>query len=144
MGLGIQQREREGIQILDLRGSLGIGESEALLRQTVVALAKSGVVKVIVNLAQVKEIDEDGLDALVFCSATLVKSGGALKLLNLSEVHIYLIVEMGLGAALDSFRNEQDAVNSFFPDRATVHFDILEFVRQQEERLRREGGKAHP
>jgi anti-sigma B factor antagonist len=29
------------------------------------------------------------------------------------------------------FNDEQDAVNSFFPDRAIKHFDILSFVKEQ-------------
>jgi hypothetical protein len=32
------------------------------------------------------------------------------------------------------FKNEQDAVDSFFPDRATRPYDILEFVEEQEKR----------
>ena len=130
MDLEIQQREREGIRILDLRGRLAIGESEALLREIVLALAKTGDRKVILNFADVKEIDEPGLDALAFCSSVLQGSGGALKLLNLKRVHINLIVLMGLEAAFDVFVEEQDAVNSFFPERAVRHFDILEFVKE--------------
>jgi anti-sigma B factor antagonist len=32
------------------------------------------------------------------------------------------------------FTDEQDAINSFFPDRAVRHYDILEFVRESEKR----------
>jgi anti-sigma B factor antagonist len=132
MNLEIQQREKEGIRILDLRGHLVIGESEAALRDAVATLAKAGVVNVVLNFAEVKDIDEDGLGALVYCSAKLRISGGKLKLLNLSRVHIDLIVLTELDAAFDVFVDEQDAVNSFFPDRAVRRFDILEFVQQQE------------
>jgi anti-sigma B factor antagonist len=132
MDLEIHQREKEGIWILDLRGRLVIGESETALRDAVMALAKTGAVNVILNFAEAKEIDEDGLGALVYCSAKLRRSGGKLKLLNLSRVHIDLIVLTGLDAAFDVFANEQDAVNSFFPDRAIHLFDILEFVKHHE------------
>jgi len=132
MDLQIYQREKEGIRILDLRGSLAIGESEAFLRQAVIALADAGFVNVILNFAEVKEIEDDGLHALVFCSAKLVKSAGSLKLLNLGRVHIDLIVLTGLDASFDVFMNEQDAVNSFFPESAVRHFDILEFVKENE------------
>ena len=130
MDLEIQQREKEGIRILDLRGRLAIGESEALLREIVLALAKTGDRNVILNFEDVKEIDEPGLDALAFCSSVLQGSSGALKLLNLKRVHINLIVLMGLEAAFEVFVEEQDAVNSFFPERAVRHFDILEFVKE--------------
>jgi anti-sigma B factor antagonist len=31
------------------------------------------------------------------------------------------------------FGEEQDAVNSFFPEREIKHFDILSFVQQQKD-----------
>ncbi len=35
-----------------------------------------------------------------------------------------------LATVFDLFTDEQDAVNSFFPDRAIKTFDILSFVEQ--------------
>jgi anti-sigma B factor antagonist len=137
MDLEFNQRVKEGIRILDLRGRVGIGESEASLREAIVAFAQTSAVNVILNFAEAKEIDEDGLEALVFCSGELRRSAGALKLLNLSRVHIELIVLTGLEAAFEIFVDEQDAVNSFFPHRAVRHFDILEFVRQEKEQRSR-------
>lgn len=137
MHFQIDEREKDGIRILDLRGSLTIGQSETLLREAVIALAEAGVVNLIINFAHANEIDQDGLESLVFSSSILVKSGGALKLLNLGRVHIDLIVLVGLDAAFDVFTDEQDAVNSFFPDRAIRRFDILDFVRQQEKDVSR-------
>ena len=37
-----------------------------------------------------------------------------------------------LATVFDMFTDEQDAVNSFFPDRSIKRFDILNFVQQQE------------
>jgi len=76
MDLQLHQREKEGIRILDLRGHLIIGESEAKLRKAIVALAEAGAVNIILNLADLTEIDDDGLGALVFCYARIVRSGG--------------------------------------------------------------------
>src|SRR6266446_8469364 len=87
----LDQREKEGISILDLRGPLIIGDSEAILRTAIVALAEARAVNIILNLAGVTEIDDDGLGALVFCYARIAKSGGGLKLLNL-PVHLSLMV----------------------------------------------------
>ncbi len=132
--LQVHQREKEGIRILDLQGRLTIGPSEAVLRAAVVALADSGTVNVILNLAGVTEIDDDGVGALVFCFAQgLAKSGAALKLLAL-PIHLNLIVLTELDTVFEVFSDQQDAINSFFPDRATNHYDILNWVQQQEER----------
>src|SRR5580704_5081744 len=83
MDLQLIQREKEGICILDLDGSLTIGDSETMLRSMIVSLAEAGTLNIILNLAGVTEIDEDGLTALIFCHARITESGGALKLLHL-------------------------------------------------------------
>jgi hypothetical protein len=46
------QREKEWIQSLDLRGSLKIGDSEAILRTAIVALAEARPEKVYIPAAQ--------------------------------------------------------------------------------------------
>lgn len=134
MDLQINQREREGIRILDLQGRLVFGDSESALRTTVIGLAKAGVVNVILNFAEAREIDDDGLGTLVCCCASLRRSGGALKLLNLSRVHMDLFVLMKLDTVFQVFQDEQDAINSFFPDRTARHFDILKFVEEMKNR----------
>lgn len=136
MDLKIDQREKEGIRILDLQGRLIFGESEAKLREAIRALAKDGVVKVILNLAQTDQIDEDGLGALIICNARLQKAGGTLKLVNFSPDHMDPALLMKQDTVLEVFRDEQDAVNSFFPDRAVRHYDILEFVEELEKHPR--------
>jgi len=132
MDLQIGQREKEGIRILDLQGRLIFGESEAKLREGITALANDGVVKVVLNLAQTKQIDEDGLGALIVCNARLQKASGALKLVNVSPNQIDPALLMKQDTVLEVFKDEQDAVNSFFPDRAVRHYDILELVEELE------------
>jgi anti-sigma B factor antagonist len=131
MDLQPHDREKEGIWILDLQGPITIGDSEASLRTTIVALAEARAVNIILNLRDVTEIDDDGLGALVFCYAWIVRSGGALKLLNL-PLHLSLIVLTKLDTLFEVFTDEQDAVNSFFPDRAVRRYDILQWVQEQE------------
>jgi len=132
MALQLDQRKKEGIWILDLRGHLITGDSEAILRTAIVALAERDV-NIILNFAGVTEIDDDGLGALVFCYAWIVRSGGALKLLNLPP-HLSVVVLTKLDTIFEVFTDEQDAVNSFFPGRAVRHYDILEWVKEQVKR----------
>jgi anti-sigma B factor antagonist len=130
MDFQFHQREKEGIQILDLHGHLIGGTAEATLRAVVVAIAEARPVNVILNFAGVSEIDADGAGAVVFCDARIVRSGGALKLLNLSSSHLNLMVLVKLEAISEVFTDEQDAVNSFFPDREIHRYDVLEFVEE--------------
>jgi anti-sigma B factor antagonist len=130
MDFQIHQRDNEGIQVLDLQGSLIEGVAEGSLRAVVLALAEAGVVKVIFNFAGVSEIDADGAGAVVFCDACIARSGGALKLLNLSPRHLDLMILTKLDTISEVFTDEQDAINSFFPDREVNHYDVLEFVEE--------------
>jgi len=130
MSLEIQKREREGIVILDAKGRITMGEESGVLRDKVAALTAAGSNSVILNLAGVDYIDSTGLGALVMCNTSLRRAGGSLKLLNLNRRNVELLVMTKLATVFDLFTDEQDAVNSFFPDRAIKTFDILSFVEQ--------------
>jgi anti-sigma B factor antagonist len=132
MDLRLDQREREGIRILDLHGRLIIGESEAMLRTEIISLARARVLNVILNFEGVTEVDDDGLGALVFCWARIASSGGALKLLSFTPRHLSLTILTKLTTVFEVFSDEQDAVESFFPDRAVRPYDVLEFVEEHE------------
>jgi len=110
-----------------------MGDSEAVLRTAIVELTEARPMNIILNLAGVTELDDDGLGALVFCYARIVRSGGALKLLD-PPLHLSLMALAKLDTVFEVFTDEQDAVNSFFPDRAVRHYDILEWVQEQEKR----------
>ena len=128
MSFHIEERVREGIVILDLKGPLILGEADLELRDKVAALYESGKVNIVLNLKEVTDIDSTGLGTLVFGLARLRKSGGRLALANLNRSHLKLFLLTRLAIAFEFFDDQQEAVNSFFPDREIKHFDILEFV----------------
>ena len=133
MSLEIQQREHEGIVILDLKGRITVGQEASALRDRISDLTKAGTVNMILNMAHVAYIDSTGLGALVMCATSVRKAGGNMKLLNLNRRNIELLVMTKLATVFDLFADEQDAVNSFFPDRKIKTFDILNFVQQMKE-----------
>ena len=136
MALEIQQRTHEEVVILDIKGRLTLGPEATQLREQVYALAAAGSKNVILNLAEVNYIDSTGLGALVICATTLRKAGGDVKLLNLTKRNLELLVITKLATVFALFIDEQDAVNSFFPDREIKAFDILSYIQQ----LKREEG----
>lgn len=131
--MDIDQREREGIAILDLKGRLVVGEPSTQIREAITKLQTAGMNRVILNLADVDYIDSTGLGSLVICFTSLQKAGGALKLTCLNKRNLELLVLTKLSTVFQLFNDEQDAVNSFFPDRAVTHFDILNFIQGQQE-----------
>ena len=134
MSLHIEQREHDGITVLDLKGPLTLGHGDLELRDRLPALNQSGKVNIILNLKEVSDIDSTGLGTLVFGLARLRKSGGRLALLNLNRSHLKLFLLTKLAIAFEFFDDEQDAVNSFFPGRALKPLDILDYIQQEEQR----------
>jgi anti-sigma B factor antagonist len=128
--LEIRQRDREGVIVLDLAGRITAGEGAAALRDRLRQSAAAGAKDFILNLLDVDYIDSTGLGALVICYTLLQKQAGRLKLLNLNRRNIELLVLTKLTTVFEVFNDEQDAVNSFFPDREIKRFDILSFVKE--------------
>jgi anti-sigma B factor antagonist len=130
MHFKIEQREREGITILDLKGRLIFGENEVSLRDRLEALLAQGVRKVILNFKDVSHLDTTGLGTLTFCTEKFRAAGGKLALADLSPEHVNAADALKLDTALEMHADEQDAVNSFFPERLVPHYDLLELVEQ--------------
>lgn len=133
MSLELTSTEREGVTIVSMKGRLTVGEASAP-REKVNELVAAGKVNIIFDLSGVDYIDSTGLGSLVICFTSIKKAGGALKLLNLNKRNIELLVLTKLHTIFEVFSEEQDAVNSFFPDREIKRFDILDFVREHQEK----------
>jgi anti-sigma B factor antagonist len=131
VSLDIQQREREEVVILDLNGRIRVGEEAGILRVKLRELAAAGHRNFILNLQEVDYIDSTGLGAMVVCFTFVGRLGGKLKLENLNRRNVELLLLTKLTTVFELFNDEQDAVNSFFPDREIKRFDILSFVREQ-------------
>jgi anti-anti-sigma factor len=131
--LEIQRREREGIVILDLKGRLVVGEPSLKLREKITEETAHGARRIILNLEHVDYIDSTGLGSMVICFTSLQKAGGALKLMKLNKRNIELLLLTKLSTVFEIFGGEQDAINSFFPEREIKRFDILSFVQQQKD-----------
>jgi anti-sigma B factor antagonist len=133
MSLEIIQREREGITILELDGRITVGPEASALRDKCSALAAEGKRNLVLELSRVDFIDSTGLGALVMCATSLRKGGGNVKLVNVNRRNIELLVMTKLATVFEFFNDEQDAINSYYPDRKVKNFDILEFVQRMKE-----------
>ena len=145
LDLQIDQRESDGIVILDLKGRLVLGPEDVALRQRLQALRDTGQVNVALNLKNVKDMDTGALGTLINSSLKFREAGGRLVLLNLSPSHTELSNAVRLNTAFDIYPDEVAAVNSFYPDRVVPPYDILEFVEELERRQSpdSEAGKKH-
>ena len=132
MAFEITEREREGIAILAIKGRLTAGESNPM-REKITELMAAGKANIILDLAHVEYIDSTGLGGLVICYTQLKRAGGALKLMRLNRRNVELLALTRLHTVFEVFAEEQDAVNSFFPGREIKRFDILAFVKNQQQ-----------
>jgi anti-sigma B factor antagonist len=133
MTLEIVYREQEGITIVDLKGPLTLGPGDSHFRSELDKLVLANQIRIVLNLGDVGDIDTAGLGTLLFALSTLQKAGGGLALVNLKPLHIDVVLEAKLATVFEVFKTDQDAINSFFPGREAQRYDILEFVRSQEE-----------
>src|ERR1700730_18010597 len=133
MALDIQQREKEGITVLEMKGRVTLGPEATALRDKVSGLNAADMRNLVFNMADVDYVDSTGLGALVMCATTLRKNGGNVKLVNLNRRNIELLVMTKLATVFEIFSDEQDAVNSYYPDRKLKTFDILDFVQKMKQ-----------
>lgn len=133
MSLDITQHERESVVVLNMKGRITVGKEATALREKVAELTAAEQKNLVFDLAGIDFIDSTGLGALVMCVTSMRKAGGNVKLVHLNKRNIELLVMTRLATAFEIFNDEQDAVNSFFPDRKINKFDILDFVQKMKD-----------
>jgi anti-sigma B factor antagonist len=129
MSLEIKTGEREGIAIVVLDGQLTLGNEDLDFRNELDRLIAAGGNRVILNLTNLRQLDQTGMGTLLSARTRLREAGGNLAVFIVKPSHIELVTEAHLEAVFEVFQDEQDAINSFFPDREIKPYDVLELVR---------------
>jgi len=111
--LELNERQAGDVTILDLTGSVRMGEGAVSLRNSIRGPNDEGKKKILLNLAGVKNIDSSGIGELIANYTTIRREGGQLKLLNLTEKIQNLLVITKLLTVFDSYDNEAEALSSF-------------------------------
>ena len=111
--LSIITREIDGVDVLDLNGDIAIGQSSSNLNTVLRGLVQESRHRIVLNMANVRRIDSSGLGTLVAGHSTAEKNGSQLKLTNISERVIELIMMTKLHTVFDIFDTMDDAIRSF-------------------------------
>ncbi len=116
MGLQISIRESADVTILDLRGRSTIdgGESE-LLGSCLKKLVADGVRKLLLNLADLTQVDSSGVGVIVGTYVSLKRQRGELKLLCPCGRVLEVLTLFRLLGTIPSFEDEVQALASFRP-----------------------------
>lgn len=109
----IEERSSGNVTILDLRGKLTIGDGDELLKDKINSLVQQGQVRILLNLADVPYVDSAGLGQMVSSFRTVTRSGGALRLLNLTARIEEVLTITKLLTVFDTYESESEALASF-------------------------------
>jgi anti-anti-sigma factor len=116
VGLQVSIRECGDVTILDLRGRSTIdgGESE-LLSSHLKKLVANGVRKLLLNLADLTQVDSSGVSIIVETYVSLRGQGGDLKLLRPGGRVLKVFRVLHLLEIVGTFEDETQALASFRP-----------------------------
>jgi anti-sigma B factor antagonist len=101
------------VTVLDIAGRLTMDHGVERLKDKVNSLISQQRTHVVLNLENVPYIDSGGLGQLVASYGSVMKAGGALKLLNISSRNHDLLSITRLVMVFESFDSEAEAVQSF-------------------------------
>lgn len=106
-------RRIDSVTVVDLGGRITLGDGSTTLRDTIRTLLKQGDTRILLNLGEVSYIDSSGLGELVSAFTLVRRSGGDLKLLNLTrKVHDLLQITK-LYTVFDVQEDEARAIAAF-------------------------------
>ena len=113
MDIKIVERPIGGVTVLDIVGKLVMDRSAQHLKDKINSLISQGRTDIVLNLKDVPYIDSSGLGELVAAYGSVMKAGGALKLLNVASRNHDLLSITRLVTLFESFDSESEAVQSF-------------------------------
>ena len=116
MGLQISIRESGDVRILDLRGRATINDGESeLLKSQLQELIANGADKLLLNLAELNQIDSSGLSVIAKTCARLRDQGGDLRFLRPRGAALEALRVLRLLEVIRTFEDENQALASFRP-----------------------------
>ena len=113
MTLKANNRQVDGVTVVDLNGRITLGEGSIILRDTVRDLLSKGRKNILLNLANVTYIDSSGIGELVSAFTSVRNQQGELKLLKLTKKVHDLLQITKLYTVFDVKDEEAEAINSF-------------------------------
>lgn len=113
MALRINEKESEGISILELSGRVVLGDESNQLRTKIKEVLGKGKTRVILDLANVSYIDSAGLGTLVAGYTSAQNQGASMKLANLTKKFREQLNITKLVTIFEVHETVADAIQSF-------------------------------
>jgi anti-sigma B factor antagonist len=113
MDIKIEERQIGHVTVLDIAGRLTIDQAAQHLKDKINSLISQARTNIVLNLENVPYIDSGGLGQLVASYGSVMRGGGALKLLKVGSRNHDLLSITRLVTVFESFDTEAEAVQSF-------------------------------
>ena len=114
MSLQLSIRESGDITIVDLRGKATISDGESeLLGSQLEELIANGVRKILLNLADMTQVDSSGFSIIVKVCVSLREKGGDLRFIRPTGRTLLAFNVLHLLDLIRTFDNESEALASF-------------------------------
>jgi anti-sigma B factor antagonist len=115
------------VSVVEVSGKLTSFESGAL-RNSIARLLKEGHRQILLNLSGLVYLDSSGIGDLVHTYMSVIKSGGEMKVVGLTEKVEEILKITQLYQVFPEFKDERTALQSFPPDGGKRK-TLLEIVR---------------
>jgi anti-sigma B factor antagonist len=112
MNFSVSIRQADDISVVELKGRLTSFELGAM-REAIQGLLKQGRVNVLLNLSGLQYLDSSGVGELVRNYMSVVKRGGAMKVVGLGPKVEEILKITQLHQVFQEFPDEQTAMQSF-------------------------------
>ncbi len=109
----LSRRKTNDVAIVDLSGKILIGDGIDILRDEINALIEAKETKILLNFAKVPYLDSTGLGEVVRSYTSVKKSGGSIKIINLTQKVEDLLSVTKLITVFETFEDEDKAIASF-------------------------------
>lgn len=109
----ITVRRRSDVQIIQLRGTVRLGEAVDTFRRALDDAFAAGDVRLVINYAEVPMIDSSAIGVLMKALTSAKQRGGDLRLVNPSKFVTQTLRLIGVLNLFAVFEDEDQAVESF-------------------------------
>ena len=113
MSVKIATRVVNGVTLMSCSGTITLGESTSLFRNTLRELLQSGARKILLDLAAVTYIDSSGIGELVGAYTSAANVNAQIKLCKLPAKIYDLLQITKLVTVFEIFEDEAEAIRSF-------------------------------
>lgn len=112
MNFSVSVRQADGVSLVEVTGRLTSFESKAF-REMIQGLLKQGQTNMVLNLTGLEYLDSSGVGELVRNYMSVVKKGGALKVVGLAPKVEEILKVTQLYQVFPEFPDEASALESF-------------------------------